>query len=82
MVEEERWQSSKQEWLMGAMLLFSRLSSHGGKLEVHRIFLAVLCKGCQNAGGFSDFSSSSPPLQLRPLALFFLLFSLTEGRIN
>jgi len=39
-------QSSYQDWLMGVILLCSRLSSQGGKLEVHRIslFLAVLCK--------------------------------------
>ena len=71
-------------WLMGVILVCSRLSSHGGKLEVHRkpFFLAVLCK-IVKSWSLSELLPSPPTAALLWSGLFrFVLFVvvLTEGR--
>lgn len=75
--------SESLEGLMGVILVCSRLSSHGGKLEVNRnLFFSSFMQGCQKLTGLSlsellPFPPTAALLcsALVSLDLFFLLLS-------
>lgn len=78
--------SESLEGLMGVILVCSRLSSHGGKLEVNRnLFFSSFMQGCQKLTGLSlsELLPFPPTAALLCSGLFrFVLFVvvLTEGR--